>query len=55
MGNRLEGRLAKLEQVGRDTDGRPGLAVMCSRDEYEAAREARQLPSRGLVTICPEA
>jgi hypothetical protein len=57
MSSRLEGRVAKLEQDGRDADGErhPGLVVMRSRDEYEAAREAGQLPSRGLVTICPEA
>jgi hypothetical protein len=57
MANRPEGRVAKLEQDGRDADGdrHPGLVVMRSRDKHEAAREAGQLPSRGLIITCPEA
>jgi hypothetical protein len=57
MASRLERRLAKLERNGRDAEGKkhPGFIVMHSREEYEAAREAGQLPSRGLIIICPKA
>jgi hypothetical protein len=57
MASRLERRLAKLERNGRDPGGKkhPGLIVMRSREECEAAREAGQLPSRGLIIICPKA
>jgi hypothetical protein len=57
MASRLERRLAKLERDGRDAEGKkhPGLIVMRSSEEYEAAREAGQLPSGGLIIICPDA
>jgi hypothetical protein len=56
MASRLERRLAKLARNGRDAEGNkhPGLIVMHSREEYEAAREAGKLPSRGLIFICPK-